>query len=945
MARWPRRADWLAALALLGLDLSAYGRLLNPAMMLADYDAHVYFYPLRAYAAAAVQEGRLPLWNPSSFLGVPFIANPQTSFFYPFSALFLWLPVPHAYGLNLALHVLLAGLGLYAFCRVTLEASPPAAFVGGIAFMLGGVLSGQYGHLNQVSAAAWLPLVLLLADQAVARASFRLTAAAGGVVGLQLLAGHPQQSYMTLLAVVVVCLWRAAAPGSVVLGENVAGAGLSRVARAVAVLGCAATLGSALAAVQLIPTAELAANSIRGGGLSYREAIANSLWPWLVARALLPGFVNDLGSTELLGYVGIVPLLLATVALGGADWRRLALGLPLVVVGLALALGGANPVYSWLHTFVPGFSSFRAPARWLLLYGLGAACLAAVGLEWLLRNAGGGLSRRQWQRLLSTFLLLAFIGLAVYLGGVRAARWLQFTWAGLFVAGLLLAACCALPRARPFAAPALLTVASLELWAAGADLAPRRPVPLEAYAQPRDSTLFLQPRLGGGRFLSIASEDYELKEAPDYRDRYSHLPEQVLSSFLIAAKRNEVLTPNLNLLYRIDDADGYDGGLLPLRSYLQLAAVLVPPERLRSDGALISRLESLPSRSLMDLLNLSVVLAGRSKDAEDGGVEYDRSILASLGPGERLKIERVPRRAYTALGLISSTEDQVEPDGSPVARLEITATDGTTHYSPIVSGRDTAPGRLPDGAQTPEPLKVLRPWSWAVEDDPVEYLTRVSLPPVELGRLAVVNVSSSSRLNLRAISLIDERDGQFTPLVLDDGIERAAFFELKVYEYPRVLPRAYMVHRAFEADHNAALEVLGNTYFEPRLLAVVEPGAGLHLEAADGLEDSVEIVEARPELIRVRASSSSNAFLVHSEAFYPGWKVTIDGQPGRLIRTNVHFRGVEVPAGGHEVVFSYEPDSIRWGALISGLSVLFTTWLLLGAPSTSLHAMMRGRWR
>src|SRR5438552_18465327 len=120
MARLTERADWLAALALIALDLWAYGQLLDPTRMLADYDAFVYFYPLRAYAAAAVGDGRLPLWNPSSFLGTPYLANPQTALLYPLTALFFWLPVPQAYGLNLALHVLIAGLGFYAFGRLTL---------------------------------------------------------------------------------------------------------------------------------------------------------------------------------------------------------------------------------------------------------------------------------------------------------------------------------------------------------------------------------------------------------------------------------------------------------------------------------------------------------------------------------------------------------------------------------------------------------------------------------------------------------------------------------------------------------------------------------------------------------------------------------------------------------------------------------------------------------
>src|SRR5207248_10807719 len=141
--------------------------------------------PLRAHAAAAVQAGRLPLWNPYRFLGEPFIANPQNAFFYPLTALFFWLPVPWAYGLSLVLHVFIAGLGFYVFCRLTLGARQPAALLGAMAFMLSGVLSGEYGHLNQLSAVAWLPLVVLLADLAIRRRSIRLAAAGATVFALQ----------------------------------------------------------------------------------------------------------------------------------------------------------------------------------------------------------------------------------------------------------------------------------------------------------------------------------------------------------------------------------------------------------------------------------------------------------------------------------------------------------------------------------------------------------------------------------------------------------------------------------------------------------------------------------------------------------------------------------------------------------------------------------------
>ncbi|MCC7106983.1 MAG: hypothetical protein IT307_17765, partial [Chloroflexi bacterium] len=130
-----RAADGLALVALAVACLSAYGGLLRPDFMLADYDAMVYFYPPRVYYAEALAAGRLPLWNPYHFLGAPFLANPQTAVLYPPSLLFLLMSVPLAYGWSLALHLMGAGLGVYCWCRSVLETDRAASFLAGLAFM------------------------------------------------------------------------------------------------------------------------------------------------------------------------------------------------------------------------------------------------------------------------------------------------------------------------------------------------------------------------------------------------------------------------------------------------------------------------------------------------------------------------------------------------------------------------------------------------------------------------------------------------------------------------------------------------------------------------------------------------------------------------------------------------------------------------------------------
>src|SRR2546430_5740204 len=58
---------------------------------------------------------------------------------------------------------------------------------------------GQGGHLNQISAAAWLPAVLLAYDRFATTRRVYWLGLGALALALQLLAGHPQETYMTLI--------------------------------------------------------------------------------------------------------------------------------------------------------------------------------------------------------------------------------------------------------------------------------------------------------------------------------------------------------------------------------------------------------------------------------------------------------------------------------------------------------------------------------------------------------------------------------------------------------------------------------------------------------------------------------------------------------------------------------------------------------------------------
>ncbi|MBK7597690.1 MAG: YfhO family protein [Acidobacteria bacterium] len=78
-----------------------------------------------------------------------------------------------------------------------------------------------------------------------------------------------------------------------------------------------------------------------------------------------------------------------------------------------------------------------------------------------------------------------------------------------------------------------------------------------------------------------------------------------------------------------------------------------------------------------------------------------------------------------------------------------------------------------------------------------------------------------------------------------------------------------------------------------------------------------------------RIESDSASILVLSEVFVPGWKVEIDGRSSQLIQVDYNLRGVQLPAGNHQVRIFYDPLSIKIGAAISFLTTLFLVFFML----------------
>jgi len=156
----------------------------------------------------------------------------------------------------------------------------------------------------------------------------------------------------------------------------------------------------------------------------------------------------------------------------------------------------------------------------------------------------------------------------------------------------------------------------------------------------------------------------------------------------------------------------------------------------------------------------------------------------------------------------------------------------------------------------------------------------------------------------------------------------------RIFRVPQPMPRAHVVGRAWPSD---ALAALVDPAFDPRREVLLAPGGPAPLAAAGTFEGAATVLSESTTRVALRARASAPGYLVLADAYDPGWIATVDGQPAEVLRANVAFRAVAVPAGTHEVEMRYVPRAVRLGVLVSGLSSALLLAVLV-APRRRIRA-------
>ncbi|NOZ72040.1 MAG: YfhO family protein, partial [Chloroflexi bacterium] len=382
--------------------------------------------------------------------------------------------------------------------------------------------------------------------------------------------------------------------------------------------------------------------------------------------------------------------------------------------------------------------------------------------------------------------------------------------------------------------------------------------------------------------------------------------------------------------FHLPSLDGFGGGVLPTRTFVESMGLFLPPEQVVADGRLRETLRSVPDARLLSLFGVCFVITDKDFDAWVDGIYYDLTFGEALTSSQPdLQIAPLPLFPVTTVGLISYLQGGAAlSNGEPVAVLDISFADGREERHLLRAGEHTAEGS--DEAVGVAHRRDLPAVPWRYHAPGHDTVARVPLDHSGILRTVSIRLLRDDvTLFVRGIAFSDAvSQAHASPPVSRHSWQRIHSGDVKIYRNNAVMPRASFIPGAkLSPDDTLTLAAMQSADFDPRQTLFLAEG-----NSKNGGLGEVEIQEWAAEMIRLRTRAASSGTVLISDAWYPGWQATVDGEPVPIWRADLLLRAVPVPAGEHELVMQFRPRSLWLGALLSlaGLSLLL---LLIFLPT------------
>ena len=167
-------------------------------------------------------------------------------------------------------------------------------------------------------------------------------------------------------------------------------------------------------------------------------------------------------------------------------------------------------------------------------------------------------------------------------------------------------------------------------------------------------------------------------------------------------------------------------------------------------------------------------------------------------------------------------------------------------------------------------------------------------------------------------------------------VETLPAFGYVLIEDSLALPRAYLARPICVASPAESLVAVQTRNFTRGLEAVVE--CTNPLPSFTGNPGDVVSLDSTPERTVLKVQARAAAVAVLNDAFYSGWRATLDGAEAPILAANHAVRAVYVPAGAHEVIFTYRTPGLWLGLAVTLVFLLggaFTAAFRIGRTTVS----------
>ncbi|KJL41733.1 putative membrane protein YqjE [Microbacterium terrae] len=813
-------------------------------------------------------EGDWALWSSLAGPGTELLASTNTPTLTLSTIWFLALPTVYATGFVKLVEIALAMGGMYLWMR-RIGLGRPASLLAGVFYCGSGFFVGWATWSAQASVAAMMPALFWAIERFIARKTLRSALPIAVVVALLLLGGFPAAAGHALYAGGLYFIVR-------LIADRAAHPGVAGFKLFAAGVG-AVILGVALSAVQVLPLAFGLADtdlSVRSGQFFSQQPLSSFMSMFFPGSLFDLGYGPDTNPIEAYAFLGMGAVFFAAVAVLTPRLAHQAKAVvPFLAVGALLA---AAVVWyqGWWTAWLSGLPVFSGnnSGRLRDIVCLFACALAAIGVERIFTAAE---ATRKRLLVITAVALLGFGALTVLIWWLYPDLSTR-TLALDAVPALLIIALAGVAvvwfrrravRTAAFAGVALL--AALQMSTSVSNYWPLNDVddfyPELALIDRIDDEIGADRVLTSGSFMGSTAAAYGVRSATAH-------------SFQPTTWREYLEALQLG---------AFGAGQSPTNPTLTF-----PGTETAAQTALLDRLGAAAWTTSFD-----TIVPGEIQTPSGGAWAAPAAGGGTVQVAAGTAIE-VPLSAPGIRAVTITVVDAVPPQ-----------TEGLTVTAEVVdaAGAVVATGEAARSHLNPGPLT----FAVAGEDLPSGDLTLRLTASVPVGLAA----DSSGAVDV----------GVTVPT--DDGLQMVyADSHGTVWTRESALPRIrWAGSSVVEEDAQARLALLADPALDRDTVVLSADGAG----AGDGGDAELEVTADTGDAIDVTVDAETGGHLVVADWMHRGWRVTVDGEPAEIVEADHAMSAVYVPAGTHEVAFTYTGVGVVAGAAVSGLSLVVVAGVVI----------------